>query len=344
MKKYRLLPLVLSVSLLVVVLSGCFLFKPTAPSNLTATALSSSSIKLSWNGNGDSFIIYISKENPNNFSQLATVKDKSCIDKSLSPDTTYYYEVRAKNDFGISNPSNIASAQTLPQSSIYNHLLLVYPNTDVTYSENGVQKTFKGSMSEDLKNTVIMAFKNLPNLILDGSAGVVHSTYKIIVISTPIEKVDKLGDYYWVSSQDIKSDLTLYAPEGKYDSVHVIWYSGPLKTYWGLGGVLINNGKSTFSSIIAGQAWWWTDAGGKLGEVILHEWLHGVCRFYRERGYPMPVGDADGGESHGYTWSRTDGWMPYYRDLMQGKVWEPTLSEYTGITKEAWLSGTPSNQ
>ncbi|WP_036222887.1 fibronectin type III domain-containing protein [Mesoaciditoga lauensis] len=112
MNRYRFLALTLSVLLLVIILSGCFMFKPAAPSNLTVTTLSASSIELSWSGNGDSFIIYRSTNNSNDFTELATVKSKSYIDKSLTPNTIYYYEVRAKNGFGTSEPSNLAYATT----------------------------------------------------------------------------------------------------------------------------------------------------------------------------------------------------------------------------------------
>ena len=116
MKRYRLLLLVLSVSLLVVVLSGCFLFQPPAPTNLTATTLSATSIELSWNGSGNNFLIFRSSNISNEFKQISEVKDTSYIDINLSPNTLYYYEVKAKNDFGISNPSNIASTTTFPLS------------------------------------------------------------------------------------------------------------------------------------------------------------------------------------------------------------------------------------
>jgi hypothetical protein len=56
----------------------------------------------------------------------------------------------------------------------------------------------------------------------------------------------------------------------------------------------------------------------------------------------MPENDADGAEGHGYVKSSTEGFMGYYRDLMQGKVWESTLSKYTGINEAAWRKGTPN--
>jgi len=114
MNRYRLLALVLSVALIIVLLSGCFLFKPSAPTNLTATVLSSSSIKLSWNGNENDFIVYRSVGNPNDFKKLSEVKSTSYLDKDLSANTTYFYEIKSKNGFGLSDPSNVASAMTFP--------------------------------------------------------------------------------------------------------------------------------------------------------------------------------------------------------------------------------------
>ncbi len=54
-------------------------------------------------------------------------------------------------------------------------------------------------------------------------------------------------------------------------------------------------------------------------EVWLHEWLHGVCAHFRELGYPLPDGDADGGDRHGYVQSPETGWTNFYRDLMTGQ-------------------------
>jgi len=71
-----------------------------------------------------------------------------------------------------------------------------------------------------------------------------------------------------------------------------------------------------------------------VGEVWLHEWLHGVCAYFAGRGYVMPEGDADGGARHGYLQSRATGWTGYYRDLMTGNVFDAGTA--TGIPLEAW--------
>jgi hypothetical protein len=203
-------------------------------------------------------------------------------------------------------------------------------------------------MSNSLKTTVINAFSNLPNLISGGSAGAASSTQVIVEIQNPVTRITSLGgNNYWLSDLDIQSDLAIYAPSGRYDSVHVVWNNGEhdgVDSFFGLGGTFINSGTTTFSSLISGQGFFWTGQGEAFGEPFLHEWLHGVCRFYASLGYVMPDQDADGAGSHGYSKSPTEGWMSYYRDLMQGKVLEPRLSRFTGITREAWGKGTPTQR
>ena len=233
----------------------------------------------------------------------------------------------------------VASAQPM---STYNQLLLIYPNSDVIYFKGSVAQRFKGSMGTELKTTVINAFKNLPNLIKDGSADAVSSTYAIVEIQNPITQISTYGDdAYWLSPANIQDDLKLYAPQGQYDSVHVVWNSGPINTPFGLGGAFINDNTATFDSMIAGQDWWWIGAGEAFGEPFLHEWLVGVCNFYQQLGFEMPKGNADGAASHGYSKSSTEGWMAYYRDLMRGKVFEPAKIRNTGIAQQAWVIGTP---
>ena len=84
---------------------------PTAPGNLTATAISSSQIDLAWDDNStdeDSFTI----ERDNLF--LATVSPNvtSYSDTALPPSTEFSYRIAAVNTNGSSAYSNTASATT----------------------------------------------------------------------------------------------------------------------------------------------------------------------------------------------------------------------------------------
>ncbi len=93
---------------------------PAAPSDLSANAVSSSAISLSWvdnSGNETGFNIERSLDGTS-FSPLASVGDDVTIysDSGLNPDTTYWYRVNAENGAGTSGWSNTASATTPPDT------------------------------------------------------------------------------------------------------------------------------------------------------------------------------------------------------------------------------------
>lgn len=90
---------------------------PAAPSNLVATAASTSEIGLTWTDNStdeSSFIIGRSTTNGGPYSDIATVGANvtSFSNGGLSAGTTYYYVVRASNANGDSANSTQASATT----------------------------------------------------------------------------------------------------------------------------------------------------------------------------------------------------------------------------------------
>jgi fibronectin type 3 domain-containing protein len=91
---------------------------PTAPNNLTATAVSTSEIDLEWVDRSDNetgFKIERRKGTSGTFTQIDTVDAdvESYNDTGLLSDTTYQYRVRAFNSDGNSDYSNVATATTL---------------------------------------------------------------------------------------------------------------------------------------------------------------------------------------------------------------------------------------
>lgn len=87
---------------------------PTAPSNLTASAVTSSSVNLSWNASSDN--VGVTAYNVyRNGSQVASVAGTSASITGLSGSTTYQFFVRARDAAGnLSANSNTVSVTTPP--------------------------------------------------------------------------------------------------------------------------------------------------------------------------------------------------------------------------------------
>lgn len=140
MKRAKLWGLVLlSVLVLAVILASCSLIAAHAPKDLSATALSQNSIHLIWNSSEKSFVVYRSSSSSGNFAQVATVQSTSYVDTGLAPSTTYFYEVKAKNQYGLSSPSDVAYATTFmapPKSPILNVTSFSTNTISLSWSEN----------------------------------------------------------------------------------------------------------------------------------------------------------------------------------------------------------------
>jgi hypothetical protein len=96
---------------------------PLPPSGLTATAMSSSSIRLSWtdaSNNETGFKVDRSTASTGPWSQIATTSAGAVIytNTALTESTRYYYRVRATNSAGDSTASNVANATTAPAAPI----------------------------------------------------------------------------------------------------------------------------------------------------------------------------------------------------------------------------------
>jgi hypothetical protein len=74
---------------------------PSAPSSVTATALSSSSIRISWSSvsNADGYEIRYEVGNSTEKNYLTTVSSTSYTHTGLLPNTTYYYYILKSPDF-----------------------------------------------------------------------------------------------------------------------------------------------------------------------------------------------------------------------------------------------------
>ena len=115
---------------------------PADPSDLAATAVSSSQVDLSWTDNAtdeSAYVVERSSDGSTDWTQLTSTlpaDSTSYSDTGLSGSTTYHYRVKATNAVGDSGYSNTASATTNvapPGPSP-----IVNPTPDDTWMTNGI--------------------------------------------------------------------------------------------------------------------------------------------------------------------------------------------------------------
>lgn len=93
--------------------------KPSTPSGVTATAQSSSSIKVSWNtvSEATSYEVYYEIGSSSTKNLAGTAYSTSYTHTGLQGNTTYYYYIKAVNSVGQSSYSSYAKATTTSETS-----------------------------------------------------------------------------------------------------------------------------------------------------------------------------------------------------------------------------------
>jgi hypothetical protein len=235
---------------------------------------------------------------------------------------------------------------------IWRTLLLVYCELDVRLpvgrglvGRDSVEprRHFHHVASERELADAIDSFRGFPQLVRELTNGAAGIEYEIVRPDHALISLTRESSLrFWPSPDNIRSDLDEFALPGKYDSIFVFWPQRNLKNgtavpcdAWGLAmGASESTNDATYAAIASAPSFAWTNEAR--GEVWLHEWLHGVCAHFAQRGHIMPYRDADGGELHGYVRSPTAGWTDYYRDLMNGRVLED--GKRLGIPADAWVA------
>jgi len=126
-----------------------------APTGLSATAISSSDIYLTWNrvNGADGYKVYVSLSYSSGFLLAETTSTNSTNAYNASPNTTYYFKVAAFNGNGEGPMSNVASATTGSGAPTYSI------NGNWERSEDGMRITISGSTG------VITAFGSKPYIL-----------------------------------------------------------------------------------------------------------------------------------------------------------------------------------
>ena len=141
---------------------------PSTPTNLSATAISSSQIHLSWGASTDASGIAnyelerCSGSTCTNFVQIATPTGTSYSNTGLTANTTYRFRVRAKDSAGLfSGYSNIVSATT-PSSTSFDFSLSNSGNVSVTQGQS-TTRTITANYLTGTAATVSFSASGLPS-------------------------------------------------------------------------------------------------------------------------------------------------------------------------------------
>ncbi|MDQ6861305.1 MAG: hypothetical protein M3032_09135 [Verrucomicrobiota bacterium] len=225
----------------------------------------------------------------------------------------------------------------------WNALLLIYCEIDVRYPvSRWRRKHFAHQLSAAEVDEAEDSFRHFPPLVTELTDGRASIDYAIVHVQEPLRRVSAISHGgFWPSPHDTHDEIERFAPRGDFDSVFVFWpqrnceNERAIPSYgWGYGmGATDETNGATYATVANAPSAAWKRP--RVGEVWLHEWLHGVCHHFAQGGHIMPEGDADGGGRHGYVQSETSGWCDYYRDLMNGRVAE--RNELKGIASSAWL-------
>ncbi len=126
-----------------------------APSNLTGWANSETSIQLQWKDNSGTetaFLLERSKNSNANYTEIAQIPANTnyYTDTNLAPFSSYFYRVRATNDFAMTDYSNeygVATILTNDQNlELANTYIQVYPNPSSGPIELSLQGDYLGEV------------------------------------------------------------------------------------------------------------------------------------------------------------------------------------------------------
>ncbi|NSW56495.1 MAG: hypothetical protein HPY44_10800 [Armatimonadetes bacterium] len=241
-----------------------------------------------------------------------------------------------------------AAVGTRAAGATWSVLVLIYPNSDFSYqTSQGATQTYTGSITESQVQRFERAAASFVDLVDLWSEGLGKASIEVHRIERPIATVTKWEPEgalnYWISHDDVATELQQYIPTGKYDSVLVFGHMGtaPTPSYWGLswvGPISFAGRTITYGMVRYNKDSAWDESF--LGEVPLHEWLHGLEGWYRDLGYQVP--DLHSLVAHGFPdpGGNVPMWRDWYAHYMCGKLTEPN-GDRSGMSAGVWAGGTP---
>lgn len=255
---------------------------------------------------------------------------------------------------------------------VFRALALLYLVTNAKYGSGLGRKRLQRVMTRPEREAVTGVLEQLPATIREWSDGLATlDPLDIVEVRRPLGSLSSSGGgRWWAGPRDCREELIELASEHRYDSVIVLWPSGPNVRLCGWG-CTIGPSEATFGAgftSIASDHWptLATDPDPEQGYV--HEWLHQIEAIYRELGVgeeelpglhdagdftsTRPATEPPFGESYAEYHDGAPGragaqtWAPWYRDWMTGRLrrvdrdGRPPPSVPIGLTPDRWARRT----
>lgn len=217
------------------------------------------------------------------------------------------------------------------KSNTWNFVCFIFKNLDVNLQENGANKQYKISMSQNDISLAKENMKRFKNTCEELSRNKMQVNYDIIEIDTPITSIsyDEKNAYY-INPTDIEAIIEPYMQKKEYDHIYAVVRLGdlaknieiPVNDWIGLGGMDYHN--IGFSNIRfpndATSYMYRYDASINQfpEEVFLHEFLHSLERNLTEYGYEIPA--LHDNEKYGYKSEKLISLKNWYKDYMQKNI------------------------
>ena len=225
---------------------------PTAPSNLTATAASTSQINVSWTASTSTVGLrnYIVQRcqgaGCTNFAQIASPTGTSYSDTGLTSSTSYSYQVQAIDTVGNLSPYSIVASATTPPFVGYVQGNYGTPQTPQTT----VNVTFTAAQVAGDLNVVVVGWKDstaIVNTVTDGSG----NAYTLAVGPTVQTGIASQSIYYakniTSAAAGANTVTVTFSSAAVYPDIRILEYNGADPNN-PVDGTAANTGNSATSS------------------------------------------------------------------------------------------------
>lgn len=237
-------------------------------------------------------------------------------------------------------------------------LVIIFRTLDFSYTDgSGNQVIVETSVSEEDEAKIRQGIQNMAEKVFSWSSGRLRIDAEIVVETSPLTKLSRINDTFWLAPWEIKETTDRLMSEKPYQAVFVYVKcrqgpndpAAPPAHGGGAFGGDIGPRGAGFIDIPFYEDWL-----KGTGEIELHEWLHVVdWMFACKLDYPddiVPSPDSgrmegdDGGDQDFRRKPSDPDWMGFYRHLMVDhitrRMWEEAscLTQQKTPWNDTWLN------